>query len=521
MGFNTVKIGDPDYLSPGSDCRASLRAARPAGCTASWSKAQQIANAAETGNNAGRYPGWFTIQVELLKDKGLEEADKLALAELKRLRDVPVGSAELKRVKQQLFASFIFNRESVHNLGDSIARGVTNNDLNFLKTYLSRIAAVTPEEIQKAAQKYLDPEQRVEIRSLPHVEKKGAEWGSGKRSRLARAGKEPGTTSGLSLERTKRVVLPNGLTLLLFENRRLPIVVAEALVRNVRLREPTPGIATLTGRMLDEGTTKHGGPEIAEMIESVGGVLGLSASGGGVKVLSPNRSLGLGLLFECLSEANFPKDAFERQKQQQLSEIADAEQRPDAKAVDMFRALAYGKHPFGQPSLGTRKTVEKLTAKDCKAFYRELFKPNNTIVAIVGDFDSKLVIDEVAKLTAGWKKGPAVKPMAPAVTMPAKFTEKILTMPAAAQLHFYLGHPGITRNNPDYYKLLVLDNILGTGPGLHRPPVGPAAGPRGAGLYRIGEHHLVGHGTAGIVHLLHRNPAGKLCPSEADFPGRA
>jgi zinc protease len=50
--------------------------------------------------------------------------------------------------------------------------------------------------------------------------------------------------------------------------------------------------------------------------------------------------------------------------------------------------------------------------------------------------------------------------------MPKEFTEKVLTFPKAAQLAFYMGHPGIRRSNPDYYKLLVMDYILGTGPGF-------------------------------------------------------
>src|SRR5262249_39852199 len=75
-------------------------------------------------------------------------------------------------------------------------------------------------------------------------------------------------------------------------------------------------------------------------------------------------------------------------------------------------------------------------------------------------------IDEVKKLTAGWKKAELAPPKVPEVPFPKKFTQKVLTMAEAAQLHFYLGHVGVRRTNPDYYKLLVMDNMLGTGPGF-------------------------------------------------------
>ena len=79
---------------------------------------------------------------------------------------------------------------------------------------------------------------------------------------------------------------------------------------------------------------------------------------------------------------------------------------------------------------------------------------------------AQLVVDEIKALTANWKKSNLPRPKVPAAAMPEKFTEKVLTMPEAAQLAFYMGHPGIKRDNPDYYKLLVMDYVLGTGPGF-------------------------------------------------------
>jgi zinc protease len=107
-----------------------------------------------------------------------------------------------------------------------------------------------------------------------------------------------------------------------------------------------------------------------------------------------------------------------------------------------------------------------LTPEDCRNFYRRVFVPNNIMVAIVGDFDSKQVLDEITHFTAAWKKSPLPKPELPAVEKPKEFKTEIVTMPAAAQLHFFMGHAGIRRDNPDYFKLLVMDYVLGTGPGF-------------------------------------------------------
>jgi zinc protease len=258
------------------------------------------------------------------------------------------------------------------------------------------------------------------------------------------------------------------LVLLLFENRRLPIFVAQAHLRDSRLLQPEDklGVAALTGYLLDEGTTKHTGQQIAEMIENVGGQLTLNSSGGEVRVLSADRRLGLEVLFECLTQPSFPTEAFGRNKERLLALIEEAETQPDARARLAFRAAVYGKHPSGRPPLGTLATAKKLTREDCVAFHRQAFVPNNTTLALVGDFDGDQVVEEVKRRTAGWKKAALSRPELPAVEKPARFEQKILTMPTAAQLHFLMGHPGIRRGNPDYYKLLVLDHVLGTGPGF-------------------------------------------------------
>jgi len=481
LGYNTCKTGDPDYYAL-DVIQAVLSGGRTSRLYKQLIEGEEIASSADASNNSGRYPGWFSVQVELVGGKKLAQAEKLVLAELDRLRKEPVSAAELKRVKQQLVASVVFNRESVHGLADDIARNVTVNDLDFLKNYLTKVTAVTPEDVQRVARKYFDPQQRVVIYSefkgkKDDVEPKGGGGGFGFSAPGGRHGRVQASRlhydkevsgANFSLEAAKRVELPNGLTLLLFENRRLPIVVAEALVKDVRLYEPAAksGVATLVGRLLDEGTAKHKGPEIAELIEDTGGALSFSSAGGSVKVLTPYRKLGLGLLFECLSEPTFPADAFNRQREQLLSEIEEAETKPDTRAAKEYRALVYGKHPFGRLASGTTKTVGALKPEDCKAFHKQVFVPNNTVVAVVGDFDSKQVIEEIKELTANWKKAPLEKPAVPPVVMPEKFAQKVITMPDAAQLAFYMGHPGIRRNNPDYYKLLVMDYVLGTGPGF-------------------------------------------------------
>lgn len=509
MGFITVDSNDPD-LPALEFTQAILSGGKTSRFYKDLVEGAEIATDAESFHTWGRYPGWFGVQVELLPGKDRAKAEELVDSELKKLADEPVPKEEMDRVRQLLVAGAVFDREAVHQLADNIAQGVSVNTLDWLKTLLPRIAAVTPEDVQRVAKKYLDPDHRVVVWSVPKPQatESSSNAAAGSTSDLAAAGlggasrshRPSGTLrhapisqspSGLaarhrtasdadsttsvnsagsdfSLNAAKRVKLPNGLVLLLWENHRLPIVVGEAFVDNVALRAPADkaGLASLMGDLLDEGTPTHTGPEISEAIENVGGALSFNSSGGSVKVLTGDRKIGLSLLMECLRTANFPAEAFKREQNHQLAAIDDAEREPMARGEIAFRKLVYGDHPLGRPSLGTKSSVEKLTAEDCTALRDQTFVPDNTLLAIAGDIDPDQIVAEIKDLTADWKPANLAPLDLPKVEKPEQFTTKYITMPEAAQLQFFMGQVGIRRSNPDYYKLLVMDNVLGTGSGF-------------------------------------------------------
>src|SRR5262249_31986392 len=110
--------------------------------------------------------------------------------------------------------------------------------------------------------------------------------------------------------------------------------------------------------------------------------------------------------------------------------------------------------------------VKKLTGKDLKVFHNRVFGPNNTVIAVVGDFDTNKMVAGIKKRSAEWKPVKLPKLDLPAPPEPGKYSQSIITDPNAAQLTVYVGQLGIKRNNPDYYKLLVMDHVLGTGPGF-------------------------------------------------------
>jgi zinc protease len=407
--------------------------------------------------------------VEVLPGKDRAEVEKLLCKELARLGTEEVSAAELARAQQLNLTSTIFARESTMGLATSIGEAVTVGDLDLARKHLPRILAVTATDVRQVAKKYLDLEKSATVWSVPAAKKAAAEdrtYGTYRTYRTHRAA-ETGA-AGFDLTKAQRVALPNGLVLVLFENHRLPIFEARLELRESSIFQSDDklGVASLTGLLLDEGTAKRTGAEVAAAIENVGGSLSMAGSGGAVRVLAPHHRRGLELLLECLTQSSFPKGAFARAKARLLAEIGESEAQPDTRAQRLFRSLAYGKNPLGRPADGTTKTVSGLTAADCAAFHQKVFVPNNAILAVVGDFDSKAIVAEIRALSAGWKKAELTRPALPPIEKPKSFTQKILTMPEASQLQVYMGSVGIRRSNPDFYKLLVMDHILGTGAGF-------------------------------------------------------
>ncbi|MFO0800449.1 MAG: pitrilysin family protein [Gemmataceae bacterium] len=471
LGYNTTTVHDADdaaldvisrVLSDGKTSRLYKKLVED----------ERVAAEVDTGNYTGKLPGWFAVNVELLQGKDRGKTEGLVFAELEKLAREPVSDAELSRARRKILAGFVFGRESVHNLADTLARASVYTDggdaVAFYQTYLNRVAALTPADIQKVAAKYFARNNASIVWSIPPAEGKAGSAPAPRPTTGRHLRQDAPGGGGFSLTAAKKTVLPNGLTLILMEDHRLPIVVARAAVKDVTLREPADqaGIATLVGDLREEGAANHTGEQIATLIADTGGSLEFGSDGASLKMLAPDADLGLKLMFECLTKPTFPQDAFDRQKENQLSTIADSETQPKVKARQLFNKLVYADHPYGRPALGTKATVGRLTQADVKAFHAATFAPNATTVVVAGDFKADDLAQRVAALTKDWKKV-ELAPAAPAA--PAKgaaVTERIVSDKSAAQVHVYVGHLGVTRQHPDYYKLLVMDNVLGVGPGF-------------------------------------------------------
>src|SRR6185369_13419894 len=140
--------------------------------------------------------------------------------------------------------------------------------------------------------------------------------------------------------------------------------------------------------------------------------------------------------------------------------------QPRVVAADNFSEIIYAGHPSHRPSIGYESTVAGLTRDDIADFYHRYYVPNNSMLAVVGEFDRGQLIGLINEKLGGWQSRADFE--LPRIAEPKRQTEPVTKSfyMDKSQVNIYVGHLGIKRDNPDYYALLVLDTILGSSPGF-------------------------------------------------------
>ncbi len=265
-----------------------------------------------------------------------------------------------------------------------------------------------------------------------------------------------------------REVLPNGIVLLVAERPAIPIVVVQLYTRAGSVYDPldAAGLANLTADLLTRGTAKHTAPELDLAIEFVGGSLEGDAGRDGatvsLSVLKKDLRLGLDLLAEVVLTPTFPEAELKRRSEEIAANIERAEQHPGTVASRLMAQLLYPGHPYSRPVPGTVESVKKLTRDQLVAFHRANYRPDGTIVAVVGDVTRDEVRSELLSRLGGWTAPgaprPAIPPTPASPPVEAREVRRDLTQATVS-----LARPGIKQDHPDYFPLVVANYILGGG----------------------------------------------------------
>jgi zinc protease len=265
----------------------------------------------------------------------------------------------------------------------------------------------------------------------------------------------------------QRSVLNNGIVLLSSEQRTLPMVSIELLI-HAGSRYDAPkheGLANLAAKLLTYGTERRSALEISETLDFIGASLstdcGQDLATVSLTILKKDLATGLELLAEILTESSFPQEEIDRRKQSIIASIKASEENPGDIAQKRFQEALYPKSPFGRPVEGTEASVNMIPRASLTQFYAHHYRPNRTLMAIVGDISHEEIANAIEQAFRAWTTGEG--PGQPLIPLIVGSEQTVRVNRDLTQANIILGHAGVARENPDYYAIQVMNYILGGG----------------------------------------------------------
>jgi len=267
---------------------------------------------------------------------------------------------------------------------------------------------------------------------------------------------------------SKKVTLPNGLTVVVSTKDKLPIANLSVRFKVGSAYDPEEkaGLAEITARLLDKGTTKRTATAIAEELDFLGARLDASAGGTGstvsLSLLAKDIEHGLDLVADVLQDSRFELAELERERTQMLAQIQQRRVNPRQVVSEVFREVLYGEHPLHRPISGYASTVPQITRDDVLAFYQRFYVPNNAILVMVGDFSEARMLELIERALGGWQARPLDQMT---LSQPAPIHEKqvrVVDMDVN-QSYVRFGHLSVRRADPEFAALRAMNYILGGG----------------------------------------------------------
>jgi zinc protease len=267
--------------------------------------------------------------------------------------------------------------------------------------------------------------------------------------------------------KVERTPLANGMILLLSEEHSLPFVTIQVLLDGGARSDPEgqEGVAHLTARGLLWGTEKRSATAISEELDFVGASLNGSAARDFItltlRVLRKDLDLGMDIFADVLAGPTFPQSELEREIEKTIAAIKSAEDDPGDVAEKTFIKTLFSGSPYGHPIEGTAESVARLTREQILLYFSQWVRPNNAILTVAGDITPEEVKTRILPRLDNWKA--TELPASPFSGSFVRGPKKVGVERSITQSNIIVGSEGVSRDNPDFYAITVMNYILGGG----------------------------------------------------------
>ncbi len=270
------------------------------------------------------------------------------------------------------------------------------------------------------------------------------------------------------IQRPFETTLENGLRVVVVENERLPLVSYRLAFQTGDINDPDEwtGLSSAMGSLLTEGTENYTSLQLAEKIERLGASISASVSDDFTIVAASTLSLYssevLGLLAEVVLRPTFPEDELDLYRRNTIESLKFQRSQPGFLANEQAARLIYGEHPYAiiSPSAAD---IEKIDRETLARFHSAVFVPNGAMFIVVGDVKTDEVISELNDLFGGWQVKERKESSFHAPPTRSARSLTIVDRPGSAQANIVLSNLAVKRTHPDYFPILVMNQVLGAG----------------------------------------------------------
>ncbi len=430
---------------------------------------EELATSAFSSDDSSEIAGQFGINLTARPGADAARMESIADEELRALMKSGPREDELRLAKTAILAQYARSVERVGGFGgksDMLARCMTfTGDPDCYKTYLTRILAATPAMVRQAMAEWLgDGDYILEVDPFP------AGLAASSTTLDRSKGAPLGQPEKLHLPPMQTATLSNGLKVVLAERHGAPVVNLSMMIDAGYASDSheLPGLASLSLRMLEEGTRTRSSLQVSAELEALGASFGAATNLDGafvnMNVLTPTLSRALGLYADLVLHPSFPQADFERLQRERIAAIAREKTVPRAMALRVLPGLLYGKdHAYGLPltGTGTEQAVARMTRADLVRYHQAWFKPNNATLLVVGDTTMELLKPLLEKAFGGWQAGEVPRKNVSQVAQPDRTVIYLIDRPGALQSEIVGAQLAPPRNTPEAVALNLLNDVFG------------------------------------------------------------